>query len=176
MVGLVAHAIAGLLVIVWVLRVNPLTLKRPADGGAALSPLEATYLVVGVASWTLGYVFNAQFVHEYAVPGGNPFVGEGSWTDFTAHLFTNPAAASASQDYIFINVVLLPLFTIIDGRRRGMRKPWLYFVSSLFTSCAFAFCLYFFVAERLRRHGAWSEAPAVAARGGGRVLDAGSVP
>ena len=70
------------------------------------------------------------------------------------------AARSASQDYIFVNVAILPLFTIVDGRRRGMRQPWLYFVSSLFTSCAFGFCLYFFVAERLRRHGAWTETAA----------------
>ena len=88
---------------------------------------------------------------------GNPIVGDGSWQDFVAHLFANPAASSASQDYIFVNVVLLPLFTIVDGRRRGMPKPWLYFVSSLFTSCAFGFCLYLFVAERLRRHGIWRE-------------------
>jgi hypothetical protein len=53
--------------------------------------------------------------------------------------------------------VLLPLVTIVDGRRRGIPKPWLFFVSSLFTSCAFGFCLYFAVAERLRRHGEWRE-------------------
>jgi hypothetical protein len=156
MVWIVAHAVLGLAVIAWVVRVNPLVRKRPPEG-PALSALEATYLLVGLASWVLGYVFNIQFVHEYAVPGGNPIVGEGSWQDFIKHLFANPAASSASQDYIFVNVVLLPLFTIIDGRRRGMPKPWLYFVSSLFTSCAFGFCLYFFVAERLRRHGAWRE-------------------
>jgi hypothetical protein len=50
------------------------------------------------------------------------------------------------------NVVLLPLFTIVDGYRRGLRRPWLYFVSSLFTSFAFAFAFYFATTERLRRH------------------------
>ena len=43
-------------------------------------------------------------------------------------------------------------FTIIDGRRRGIRRPWLFFVSSLFTSCAFAYAFYFAIIERQRRH------------------------
>jgi hypothetical protein len=159
MVWIVAHAVLGVAVIAWVIRVNPMVLKRPAEG-PALSGLEGTYLVVGLASWVLGYVFNIQFVHEYAVPGGNPILGDGSWQDYITHLFANPAAASASQDYIFVNVVILPLVTIVDGRRRGIAQPWLFFVSTLFTSCAFGFCLYFAVAERLRRNQAWRESPA----------------
>lgn len=39
----------------------------------------------------------------------------------------------------------------------GLRKPWLFFVTTLFTSCAFGLCLYLYVAERTRRHGAWRE-------------------
>jgi len=156
MVWIVAHAVLGVAVIAWVLHANPLLRRRPPEG-PAVSALEATYLLVGLASWVLGYVFNIQFVHEYAVPGGNPIWGEGSWQDYIVHLFDNPAASSASQDYIFVNVVLLPIFTIVDGRRRGIAKPWLFFVSTLFTSCAFGIALYFAVAERLRRHRAWSE-------------------
>ena len=53
-------------------------------------------------------------------------------------LFSNWAADSAAQDYTIVNVVLLPLWTIVDGRRRGMRAPWIFFVMSLFTSLAFA--------------------------------------
>lgn len=67
-------------------------------------------------------------------------------------MFTNPAASSASQDYTIANVILLPIFTIVDGYRRGLRHPWLYFVSSLFTSFAFAFAFYFATMERQRRH------------------------
>ena len=63
------------------------------------------------------------------------------------------------------------LFTIVDGRRRGIARPWLFFVSTLFTSCAFGFCLYFAVAERLRRHGAWPET----ATPRGSAVEAGSV-
>jgi len=58
-------------------------------------------------------------------------------------MFTNPAADSASQDYTIANVVLLPIFTIVDGYRRGLRRPWLFFVSSLFTSFTFGFAFYF---------------------------------
>ena len=39
----------------------------------------------------------------------------------------------------------------------GLRKPWLFFVTTLFTSCAFGLCLYLYVAERTRRHDAWRE-------------------
>jgi drug/metabolite transporter (DMT)-like permease len=67
-------------------------------------------------------------------------------------LFTNPAAGSGSEDYLITNVILLPLFTIIDGYRRGLRRPWLFFVLSDFTSLSFAFAFYFATMERQRRH------------------------
>jgi hypothetical protein len=41
---------------------------------------------------------------------------------FIAKVFDNPAAASAGQDYIWINVMVLPLLTIVDGYRRGPRQ------------------------------------------------------
>ena len=151
MVSLIVHAILGVLVILWIVRANPRVFARPTDG-PAFSTLEVAFYVVGVASIALGYYFNHQFVAQYAVPGGNPFWGPGSWQQFIALGYVNPAAASASQDYTIVNVVLLPLFTIVDGRRRGIRRPWLFFVSSLFTSCAFAFAFYFATVERQHRH------------------------
>jgi hypothetical protein len=150
MVSLIVHALLGVLVIVWIVRANPRVFARPADG-AAFSALEIGFYVIGVASIGLGYYFNHQFVDQYAVPGGNPIWGPGSWQQFIALGYVNPAAASASQDYTIINVVLLPLFTIVDGYRRGIRRPWLFFVSSLFTSCAFAYAFYFAVIERQHR-------------------------
>jgi hypothetical protein len=66
-------------------------------------------------------------------------------------MFDNPAASSAGQDYTIGNVVLLPLTTIIGGRRRGIARPWLFFVSSLFTSFAFAWAFYLATVERQRR-------------------------
>jgi hypothetical protein len=151
MVSLSVHAIFGVLVIVWIVRANGHVFARPA-GGSAFSALEIVFYVVGIASIVLGYYFNHQFVDQYAVPGGNPIWGPGSWQQFIALGYVNPAAASASQDYTIINVVLLPLFTIVDGRRRGIRRPWLFFVASLFTSCAFAYAFYFAVVERQHRH------------------------
>ena len=63
-------------------------------------------------------------------------------------LFANWAADSAAQDYTIVNVVLLPLWTIVDGRRRGLRLPWIFFVMSLFTSLAFSMAMYLAFVER----------------------------
>ena len=75
-----------------------------------------------------------------------------SWIHFTKSLFSNWAADSAAQDYIIANVVLFPIWTIIDGRRRGIRVPWGFFVMSLFTSFAFAMAAYLAVVERQVRY------------------------
>jgi Terpene cyclase DEP1 len=151
MTSLIVHALLGVAVIVWIVRANPQVFARPA-GGPAFSPLEIVLYVIGVASIALGYYFNYQFVLEYKTGADNPIWGPGSWQQFIELGYANPAAASASQDYTIINVILLPLFTIIDGRRRGIRRPWLFFVASLFTSCAFAYAFYFAVMERQHRH------------------------
>ncbi len=151
MVSLIVHLVLGIGIIAWIVRANHHVFARPADGGAMFSPLEILFYVVGVASVALGYYFNQRFVATYAVEGGNPIWGPGSWQQFIVLGYANPAAASASQDYTIINVILLPLFTIIDGHRRGIKRPWLYFVSSLFTSCAFAYAFYFATLDRVHR-------------------------
>jgi hypothetical protein len=151
MISLIVHAILGALVVLWIVRANTQIFARPACA-SAFSALEIVYYAIGIASIGLGYYFNHQFVDQYAVPGGNPIWGPGSWQQFIALGYVNPAAASASQDYTIINVILLPLFTVVDGYRRGIRRPWLFFVSSLFTSCAFAYAFYFAVIERQHRH------------------------
>ncbi|SPM29878.1 DUF2834 domain-containing protein [Mycobacterium terramassiliense] len=159
MVSLLVHAVLGLSVIGWIVASNSKVFARPADG-PLFSPLEAVYYVVGIASVALGWYFNIHFVQEYAKGSTNPIWGHGSWAEYIQLMFTNPAASSASQDYTIANVILLPLFTIVDGYRRGLRRPWLYFVSSLFTSFAFAFAFYFATMERQRRHEKSSPAPA----------------
>ncbi|MEZ0052140.1 drug/metabolite transporter (DMT)-like permease [Mycobacterium sp. MAA66] len=150
MVSLIVHAVLGLITIAIIVRLNRPIFTRP-PAGPRFSALEVAYYVIGVASIALGYYFNTKFVLEYQPPGGNPLVGPGSWSDYIRLMFVNPAASSAGQDYTIINVILLPLFTITDGLRRGIRHPWLFFVSSLFTSCAFALAFYFAVIERQRR-------------------------
>ena len=151
MVSLLVHAVLGLSVIGWIVASNSKVFARPA-AGPLFSPLECVYYVVGITSVALGCWFNIHFVQQYAQGSTNPIWGSGSWADYIRLMFTNPAASSASQDYTIANVILLPLFTIVDGNRRGLRHPWLYFVSSLFTSFAFAFAFYFATMERQRRH------------------------
>jgi hypothetical protein len=155
MVSLIAHAVLGIAVILWIVKSNPAIYAKPANG-PLFSPLEIVYYVVGIASVGLGWYFNVRFVQQYAPHGitgtHNPIWGPGSWTQYIQLMFTNPAAGSASQDYTIANVILLPLFSIIDGYRRGLKRPWLFFVSSLFTSFAFALAFYFATIERQRRH------------------------
>jgi Terpene cyclase DEP1 len=152
MVSLLVHAVLGFSVIGWIVASNSKVFSRPSSG-PLVSPLEAVYYLVGIASVVLGWYFNITYVQQYSHGSTNPLWGQhGSWAEYIRLMFTNPAADSASQDYTIANVILLPLFTIVDGYRRGLKHPWLYFVSSLFTSFAFAFAFYFATIERQRRH------------------------
>jgi hypothetical protein len=151
MVALVVHAILAVVVIAVIVKLNPAIFGRPPAGSSAT--LEVAYYVVGVVSIPLCWYFNFRYVQEYAVAGShNVLWGPGSWAEFIALGYDNPAASSASADYTIGNVILLPLFTIIDGRRRGINHPWLFFVSSLFTSFSFAWAFYLATVERQRRH------------------------
>lgn len=145
MTSLIIHAVLGIAVVAAIIRSNPAIF-----GHGSVSGLEALFYVIGVASIPLCWYFNYRFVVEYGAGSTNPFVGPGSWTEFVKLGYANPAASSASADYTIGNVLLLPLFTIIDGRRRGIRNPWLYFVASLFTSFAFSWAFYLATVERQR--------------------------
>ena len=113
------------------------------EGAGRVSGLEGVYYAVGVASLVLGWYFNIRYVHTYH---------DASYVNYTKMLFTNWAADSAAQDYTIVNVVLLPLWSIVDGRRRGLRVPWIFFVMSLFTSLAFAMAMYLAFVERQVRY------------------------
>ncbi len=151
MVSLAAHAVLGMAVISFIVASNRAIFRRPA-AGPAVSPLECVYYLAGVASVLVGWYFNVRFVMQYAHGHTNPIWGDGSWAQYLRLMYVNPAASSAGQDYTIGNVILLPLVTIIDGRRRGIARPWLYFVASLFTSFAFAWAFYLATIERQRRH------------------------
>lgn len=146
---LIAHAVLGIVAIGLIVWSNPAIFRRPANG-PRFSALELVYYAIGIASIALGWYFNFKFVQQYADGTGNVFNGHGSWMQFIQLGYANPAAGSMSQDYTIANVILLPMFTIIDGYRRGIRRPWLYFVSSLFTSFAFAWAFYLATVERQR--------------------------
>jgi Protein of unknown function DUF2834 len=117
-----------------------------ADGRAGRATvLECTYYVVGLVSLGLGWYFNVRYTHQYG-HGAN-------YVNYTKALFSNWASDSAAQDYIIVNVVLFPLWSITDGRRRGLRLAWIFFVMSLFTSLAFSVALYLAFVERQLRYG-----------------------
>jgi len=151
MVSLIVHAILGVVVVGLIVAGNRAIFRRPATG-PAVTLLEGAYYLAGVASVLIGWYFNIKFVMEYEHGNANPLWGDGSWAQYIRLMYVNPAAGSAGQDYTIANVVLLPLFTIVDGRRRGIVRPWLYFVASLFTSFAFAWAFYLATVERQRRH------------------------
>ena len=143
MVSLIVHAIAGVATTGFVVWCNR---RYFTSGwkGSRVRPLEAIYYVVGFISLGLGWYFNIRYVQQFGA--------RASWIHFTKSLFSNWAADSAAQDYIIANVILLPLWTITDGRRRGIRVPWGFFVMSLFTSFAFAMAAYLAVVERQVRY------------------------
>jgi hypothetical protein len=115
-----------------------------AAGAGKASLLESGYYVFGVVSLILGWYFNVRYTHQ----NGH----EASYVNYTKSLFSNWASDSAAQDYIIVNVVLFPLWSIIDGRRRGLRAPWIFFVMSLFTSLAFSMAFYLAFVERQIRY------------------------
>src|ERR1700737_1538839 len=150
MVPLIAHAALGIAVIVAIAALNADIFRQPAT--PKLSVLEAVYYIAGIAATVLGYYFSVRFINMYAPRAvHNPFWGPGSWAEFIGLGYDNPAASNASQDYTIMSVILLPLFTIVDGRRRGVRHAWLYSMLVLTASSAFAWAFYLATVERQRR-------------------------
>jgi len=153
MLSLIVHAVLGVAVVWLVVRSNPEIFRRP-DRGPLVAPLEMVLYVVGLGSVAVGWCFNVRFVTDYT-DGWliNPLWGDGSWAHYMQLLFDNPAAGSASGDFVIANVIVLPLVTIVHGRRLGIARPWLYFVSTLFTSFSFGWCFYLATVERQGRLG-----------------------
>jgi hypothetical protein len=112
-------------------------------GAPALAPVEAVLYAVGLAALLVGWYFNFQYFRQYGDQAG--------WWHWTMLLFVNPASASGGQDLIFANLILFPLYLVVDGRRDRMRAAWWYFVMSLLTSYAFAWALFLAVQHRQRR-------------------------
>lgn len=110
----------------------------------SVTVLEGVFYVFGAVSLVLGWYFNVRYVHQFG--------SHASYVNYTKTLFDNWASDSAAQDYVIVNVVLFPLWSIVDGRRRGMRAPWIFFVMSLFTSLAFSVAMYLAFVERQVRY------------------------
>ena len=139
MTSLLIHAALGALTIGLCFYVNA-HLYRQAWPGSRSTTLEKLYYVTAIVSVCIGWFFNTRYVFTYPE--------QASWVHFTTMLFDNPASGSAGQDMIITNVILFPLWTIIDGGRRGLRGTWVYFAMSLFTSFGFAMGMYLAAQER----------------------------
>lgn len=170
MLSLTVHALLGVGVVWLVVRSNPEVFRR-VGSGPLLSPLEIVLYAVGVLSIGIGWYFNIRFVTGNTDGWfTNPFVGDGSWEQYLRLLFDNPAAGSASGDFITANVVLLPLVTIIGGRRHGIHRPWLFFAVTLFASFSFGWAFYAATVERQRRLQEEEEEEQAPAAGSGRAV------
>ncbi len=151
MLSLTVHAVLALAVVGITLRANPQIFRRTTTG-PLLSTFELALYGVGIASIVGGWTFNIAFVTTYTDGWlTNPLWGDGSWEQYMRLMFDNPAASSAGIDFIIANVVILPLVAIVDGRRRGINQPWLYFVVTLFASFTFGWAFYVATVERQRR-------------------------
>ena len=139
MTSLLVHAALGVLTIGFFLYANAHLYRRDWPG-ARPSLLEGLYYAVALVSLCLGWYFNQQYVFGYPEEQG--------WLHFTRQLFDTPAGGSIAQDLIIANTILFPLWTMIDGPRRGLQHAWIYFVMSLFTSFGFSMGLYLAAQER----------------------------
>ena len=140
--SLVFYGILGVASTVAAFVANRRLFNRGAAGPVSL--LEATYYVVGVCSLLLGWYFNVRYVHLYG--------HRASYANYVKMLFSNWASDSAAQDYTIVNLVLLPLWTITEGMRRGLKWAWIFFVMSLFTSLAFSVAFFLAFMERQLRY------------------------
>ena len=139
MVSLLVHAALGVATVVFFFYANAHLYRRDWPG-ARPTFLEGLYYALAGISVCIGWYFNQKY--QFAYPE------EASWLHFTRQLFDTPAGGSIAQDVIITNAILFPLWTIIDGPRRGLRHAWIYFVMSLFTSFGFAMGLYLAAQER----------------------------
>lgn len=151
MLSLLVHALLGVGVVWLVVASNPQIFRRP-QSGPMFSGLELVLYGLGLGSVAVGWFFNIRFVLDNTDGWlTNPLWGDGSWAQYLQLIFDNPAAGSVSGDFTIANVLVLPIVTIVHGRRVGIRRPVLFFVSSLFMSFSFAWTFYVATVERQRR-------------------------
>ena len=135
----VVHMLIGAASVAGVFYINR-HLYKGGWRGAGVSAIEAAYYLFAVVGLALGWYFNIQYMTEYAAEVG--------WVHWTKLLFVNPASASGGQDLILANLFIMPLWTIAEGRRCGMKAPWWYFPMSLVTSFAFGIAMFLAVQQR----------------------------
>ena len=99
------------------------------------TPLALVYLVLAVAGLIGTWIFNALAIVQMR--------------DFIGDLVTSGAAVSSITVDLLVVAVAGCVFLVVEARRIGMRRAWLYIVLSGVTAFAFTFPL--FLAMRQRR-------------------------
>lgn len=135
----VIHMIIGLASIAGMFWINR-HLYAGGWKGAGVTAIEAVYYLCALVGMVLGWYFNLQYMTTYA--------NEVGWVHWTKLLFVNPASASGGQDLIIANLIIMPLWTISEGRRCGMKASWWYFPMSLVTSFAFGIAMFLAIQQR----------------------------
>jgi hypothetical protein len=99
------------------------------------TPLSLTYLALAIAGLIGTWIFNALAIVQLR--------------DYLGDLVTSgPAVSSITVDLLVVAVAGC-VFIVVEARRIGMRRAWLYIVLSGVTAFAFTFPL--FLAMRQRR-------------------------
>lgn len=147
MITVIARAVLGVATIALIVASNRHIFRR-APSGPQVSEMEFVYYVIGIASIALAWYFNVRYASQYSTGWENPME---SWTNYFKSMFANPAASAVSQGYLVANLLLLPLYTIVDGYRHAVRRPWLYFVVSWFIPFTVVWAFYLATVDRQRR-------------------------
>jgi hypothetical protein len=150
MITLIMRAVLGVATIALIVASNRQIFRR-VPIGPLLSEMEWAYYLIGIASVALAWYFNVRYVGQYSAGWGSPFGGNASWSNYVELMFANPAASTVSQGYLIASLLVLPLYTIVGGYRHGVRRPWLYFMTSWFMPFPFAWGFYLATVDRQRR-------------------------
>jgi hypothetical protein len=98
------------------------------------SPLAAIYLVLAVVGLVGTWTFNA-----FAIAQARDFLGD--WTN------SGPSVSSLTVD-LMVAAVAGSILIIVEARRLGMKRGWLYVVLAGVTAFAFVFPLFLAMRER----------------------------
>jgi len=113
------------------------------------TPLALTWLAIAIAGLIGTWIFNA-----LAIVQARDFIGD--WVG------SGPAVSSLTVDLLVVAVAGCILI-VVEARRLGMKRAWLYIVLSGLTAFAFTFPL--FLAMRERKLAAIGSEPAPAPEG-----------
>ncbi|WP_395639719.1 DUF2834 domain-containing protein [Pseudolysinimonas sp.] len=98
------------------------------------TPLALVYLVLAIVGLVGTWTFNI-----LAITSGSDFVGE--W-------FSNGFATQSLQLDLLVLAVAVGAFLVVEGRRIGMRRAWLFLPLAAVTAAAFAVPLFLALRER----------------------------